>query len=468
MSTSKIVYSSINDGDDSGEIRFSKNLKSRLKNFLRKKENSDGNDNDHNKKQKATTSDESLTLSGSVTDEESPIKQQQNDNESFDMKFDRYFASSFLPSDNNTDNDMDTDIDDRNNNNHNDGLHRRAFVGAKEMKFPPPPPQQVRVRKQIPCYDRYTLSKAGGNYIDDNIVLPTNLSPTFQNEVEAIQKTNDEAGQNDSDDDIILPTNLSSTFQNKVEAIQKTNDEIGKQQPTSCTLTADSSVSVSVKDDNTNQSQEPFKDNMNAAINLVTFGDDLIHTVDENQSELYSMFEMMKTETKRIKLMNPCSHKGVTAEEVGIDAAGNEDAKEVNKIHMTVIDESRSLEGKSKGNKSNMYQQADDLSKLLKSKVGSIRKKLSTIAAETNCREHLCSILDCAESCNTTAYDDFAADTSTSPLDHSWLSYNNDSDSVSKLTAPHDLNLSHSLEIYSILESTNDNFRAMAGKRFDF
>jgi len=462
MSTTKVVYSSINDGDDnSGEIRFSKNLKSRLKGFLRKKANNDGNNNDHNRNQmqKATTSDESLTLSDSVTDEEeSPIKLQQNDNESFD----RYFASSFLPSYKNTDNDMNIDDSDSNNNkshnhshnhNHNGGLHWRAFADAQEMEFPPPSPQQVRVRKQILCCDRQTLSKAGGNDSDNDI--------------------------------IILPTNLSSTFQTiiKVEAtipVQKTNNEIGKQQPTSSCPLTDNNSSVSVKDEDRNQSQqEPFKDNaMNAAVNLVTFGDDLIHTVNENQCELYSMFEKMKSETKCITLMNPFAEKGGTVEEVEIEAAGIvDDANEVDTIHMTVVDELRSLEGESKGsNNSNRYQQADGLSKLLTSKLVSIRKKMSTIAVDTKYRQQLCSLLECAaESCNNkTAYDDdFAAaatDTSPSPLDHSWLSYM-ESDSVSKLTeVPHDLNLSHthSLEIHSIFESTTDNSRAMAGKRFDF
>jgi hypothetical protein len=423
-----------------------------------------------------------------VTDEESPIKHQQehdDDNDSIDPKFDRYFPDSFLLF---NDTEINCKINNINANNEmptstsasggvNGGIHWQAFADAKVTKIPPPPPQKARVRKQTLLRDQCPLSKVRNDSI---IISPTNLSPTFQNESE----------KNDN----------SNTIEKKMDSA---NIKIEQQQDQSASAAYATMavVAAAMEDKNNNkqstQEPKPFKDNINAAVKLVCFGDDLIHTVDENQSDLYSMLEKMKSETKSMKHAIDIAFtkdEGKSDNNDGGDYTADEN--EENGIPLTIIDKlyrrsgCASSLGETKSKTSNRKHpddetngdadaDADDLSRILRIKLDSLGKTMSSMAAETNvssitknARGHFCAMLDCADSLSKAALDN-STDID-SPLDQSWFSYNdNDSDSVSKLTTPHDINLSnsHSLEEMdsdSILEGMNDNSRAMTGKCFDF
>lgn len=373
-----------------------------------------------------------------VTDEESPIKQQEHDDDdddSIDTKFYRYFAGG-----------------------DNGGIHWQSFADAKVDKIPPPPSQKARARKQFLRDQYHPLSKVRNDSIISNIV----------------EKKMDNAN---------------------IETEQQ------RQHQSSSTAYATMAVVAAAMEDNNNKRQstqepEPFKDNINAAVKLVCFGDDLIHTVDENQSNLYSMLERMKSETKSMQLAMDIAFTkdGSKSDNKDGDYTADENENEEHKIPLTIIDRlscrsrgagslgetnSKTSNRKHPDDETNGDGDADDLSRLLRSKLGSLGKTMSSMAAETNVSSitknahgHFCAILDCADSLGKAAFDN-STDID-SPLDQSWFAYNdNDSDSVSKLTTPHDINLSnsHSLEEMdsdSILESMNDNSRAMTGKCFDF
>jgi hypothetical protein len=564
MLAQMLIYSSIDDGRSSGQPqrRFGKEVKNRLKHFLRRKKRNDDDDGDnegpHNEKRKKvrtveiltvqvdyfvtslqnvgtciltfdgffctlflffffiiiiiiiiiiaiifiysnnawkskSTRDECLTVSAdsiTVTDEESPIKQQQehdDDNDDpIDAKFDRCFPDSFLLFN-------DTEINNKINNisanndeiptsmsasgGVNGGIHWQAFADAKVTKIPPPSPQKARARKQILLRDQYPLSKVRNDSI---IISPKNLSPTFQNESEKNDNSNTIEKKMDS-------ANI------KIEQQQQQHQSISEAYATMAV------VAATMEDNNNNNKQstqepKPFKDNINAAVKLVFFDDDLIHTVDENQSNFYSMLEKMESETKSMQLaMNIAFTKdeGKSDNSDGGDYIADQNENEENGIPLTIIDKlyrrsrfasslgetkSKTSNRKHPDDETNGDADGDDLPRLFRSKLGSLGKTMSSMAAETNvssirknARGHFCAILDCADSLGKAAFDN-STDID-SPLDQSWFSYNDyDSDSVSKLTTPHDINLSnsHSLEeMDSILESMNDNSRAMTGKCFD-
>ena len=426
-----------------------------------------------------------------VTDEESPIKQQQehnNENDDLiDPKFDRYFPDSFLIF---NDTEINNKINNINANNKmptstsasggiNGGIHWQTFADAKETKIPPPSPQMALARKNIILRDQYPLLKVRNDNI--TIISPTNLSPTFQNE--SIKNDN------------------SNTIEKKMDnAGIKIEQQQQQHQSASAAYATMAVVAAAMEDNNKKQSTQepkPFKDNINAAVKFVCFDEDLIHTVDENQSDLYLMLEKMESIMKSMRLAMDIAFtkdKVKSDKNDGGDYTADENEHGENGIPLTVIGKlyrgsrfasslgetkSKTSNRKHPDDETNGDGDADDLSRLFRSKLGSLGKTMSSMAAETNvssitknARGHICAILDCADSVGKSAFDN--STDIVSPLDQSWFSYNdNDSDSVSKLTTPHDMNLNNSnsleeMDSDSILEGMNDNSRAMTGKCFDF
>ncbi|OEU21362.1 hypothetical protein FRACYDRAFT_234986 [Fragilariopsis cylindrus CCMP1102] len=482
MPTQMLVYSSIDDGTSSGQSqkRFGKKVKSRLKHFLKRKKRNDdddggGHEGPNNEKRKKSTRDKCLNVSATsitVTDEESPLKQQQEHNDDnddlTDPTFDRYFPDSFLIF---NDTEINTKINNINANNKmptstsalggiNGGIHWQAFADARETK----------------------ISKVRNDYI--TIISPTNLSPTFQNESE----------KNDN----------SNTIEKKMDnADIKIEQQQQQHQSASAAYATMAVVAAAMEDNNNNnkkqstQEPKPLKDNINAAVKFVCFDEDLIHTVDENQSDLYLMLEKMESIMKSMRLAMDIAFtkdKVKSDKNDGGDYTVDENENEENGIPLTIIDKlyrgsrfassleetkSKTSNRKHPDDETNGDGDADDLSRLFRSKLGSLGKTMSSMAAETNvssitknARGHFCAMLDCADSVGKSAFDN--STDIVSPLDQSWFSYNdNDSDSVSKLTTPHDINLNNSnsleeMDSDSILEGMNDNSRAMTGKCFDF
>ena len=402
------------------------------------------------------------------------MKQQQEHNDDtddlIDPKFDRYFPDSFLIF---NDTEINNKINNINANNKmptstsasggiNGGIHWQAFAVAKETKIPPTSPQKARARKKI---------------------SPTNLLPTFQNESEK-------------------KDNSSTVEKNLDNADIKIEQQQQQHQSASAAYATMAVVAAGMEDNNNNNKQstqepKPFKDNINAAVKFVCFDEDLIHTVDENQSGLYLMLEKMESIMKSMRLAMDIAFtkdKVKSDKNDGGDYTVDENENEENGIPLTIIDKlyrgsrfasslgetkSKTSNRKHPDDETNGDGDADDLSRLFRSKLGSLGKTMSSMAAETtvssitkNARGHFCAMLDCADSVGKSAFDN--STDIVSPLDQSWFSYNdNDSDSVSKLTTPHDINLNNSnsledMDSDSILEGMNDNSRAMTGKCFDF
>ena len=105
-----------------------------------------------------------------TTAELSPVKGEESD--SYDDKFDLYFASSYLPH-------MPvSNKDDLNELEGKPSIHFKAFLEASEMEVPPVPPQKARTRRQ------YSMVESG------NVLRPINLSNSFSKNVNTERQSN--------------------------------------------------------------------------------------------------------------------------------------------------------------------------------------------------------------------------------------------------------------------------------------
>eukprot|EP00536_Pseudo-nitzschia_multiseries_P012668 jgi/Psemu1/32804/gm1.32804_g len=331
-----------------------------------------------------------------TTLDESQMKEDEGD--SISQKFDLYFASSFLPHTNVAKKDVTTRGSKRKS------VHWKAFMDAKEMLVPPLPPHNARARSET-SPSHYPVENE-----NDYRILPTNLIDAFQSEVE------------------VSVTMLTNEFTEWTTA--------------SAT-------------DSASNSEENKYTALKTAMGIFTFGNALIDTVDESQSDFNQMLSRMSSETKSMPLTNPFSDETMTsswlisemngaAEVEGTSADGEatvpktiDDAiNYLSNLKVTADetpDTSRSSDDTYGSTSASVYL------KYVTSKMGSIAKALSEAAEEAtektseHCQTQVISLLECTDTTNNGAVND-SVETSYSPLDRSWFSVNKDSDSVSKLS----------------------------------
>ena len=178
---------------------------------------------------------------------------------------------------------------------------------------------------------------------------------------------------------------------------------------------------------------------------ILSFGNDLIEAVEHSNSDFNLMLERMSSEKKStIKLKSRLSKqdapepKKIENPAEPIVASNNKKStvpKTMDDIKGYISQLRAGAATSSESNDSyKKYQQ------LFKSKLGSIGKILSSVTpdvtqASSSCEANMCNFMEVAEelmnpTLNQSGY------VSSTPLDQSWLEFDDDSDSVSKLTMP--------------------------------
>lgn len=383
----KLGYKSVHDGGGGKKI-YGKRVISRLRliNFFGKKGRGDHGRN------KPTEDDDNRSISDTTADL-SPSKGEEDDLDK--DRFDIYFASSYLPH---------VPVDEKDELDllvEKPSIHSQAFAEAGEMEVPPLPPLKARTRKKSTC-DQFRSSKV---YSGSSL----------------------------------RSINLMNTFNNVSEITKNKASNVMKQRATAVPTT------VVIEG-------QP-KDLNNAKQHLITFGNDLIDAVEHTHSDFNLMLKRISSDKKSLKSKKMFSVQAelgppvqILEKPVAVET-NPEDTQSKTKVPKTMDDiksylfqlragagtvseKSSSCSQSNTGTKN--YQQ------LFKTKMDSIAKTLSSVAPEevqTSCEAHMCSIMEFA--------DDFMSPTmtqtgytSSTPLVHTLLIPDEDSDSVSKLTLP--------------------------------
>mmetsp|Transcript_69086 Transcript_69086/g.140477 ORF Transcript_69086/g.140477 Transcript_69086/m.140477 type:complete len:417 (-) Transcript_69086:256-1506(-) len=398
--TAKAGYRSI-DEIRAGKKRFGKRMlnRLRLKNFFGRKE-----DDDRGSIKSIST--ESRT---EATVNESPLQGEEGD--FYNDKFDIYISSSFLPH---------VSIDEKDDIDllaENPSLHWKAFSKAKRMAIPPYPPQKARTRKQN-LAAQYPLSRAEIR----SSLEPRSLAKMFQSESE----TNS------------LPNSITHT----------------KQGPTTPPIKVHPQAKYNTKE-------------------FLSFGDDLIDTVVQSQSDFNAMLEKMSLEADCLHQKNPVSEDSVTLSspktEIEIATATKCDSKrKTTAIPKTMRDIKSYLSQLKAGagpvsnntvshDKSLCTAGAVNYTNILRSRMTSMAKSLSSVGPDmtpetsdqstelpSTCHGNMCLVMEWAEILSNSRRDQVYEEPP-SPLEHTWLDVNDDSDSVSKLTVPFPNDMSQSM-----------------------
>uniref|UniRef100_A0A7S4AX13 Uncharacterized protein n=1 Tax=Pseudo-nitzschia australis TaxID=44445 RepID=A0A7S4AX13_9STRA len=421
----KAVYRSINDRNV-GQIGLGTRIKRRLrlKGLFGKKDNV----NPHETK---LIKDENRSIDDTTVGE-SPIKEKESD--SYSQEFDVYFASSFLPHVNVAENDA-TDRGSKKNS-----VHWKAFMDAEKMLIPPSPPKKARARKETLNYQYPTNNEREGK------IRPTNLTKAFQNEV------------------VTAITPFVEQNKHFITAVQSPPKTI---------------VAM------TDKPKESPPNPLNKAKDLFTFDGDLVDTVDKSQGDFNKMLNKMSSETRTIQLTNPFSNESIVSSHLKSEMNGTiETEGETTETDMPFP---RTMKGIAKyfsqlqigpDETSDASFSCEDtygttgttvFQELVRSK-DAIAKLFSSMASEPtqrnpmqpSCQTNIWSFLDCAntDTLVNKVGQDRSKDLSNSPLDHSWFSVYEDSDTISKLSLPtesyYDVSLSMVSEVSPIIRPTID------------
>jgi len=379
----------------------------RLRNIFRKKE-----DGDHDNKK--IFNYETRSLSDTTSSDLSPIKGEEDD--SYGDKFNVYFASSFLPHISIAKkDDLDVLVE-------NPSIHCQAFVEAGEMEVPPSRPQKARTRKQ-PSRDQSS---------------PSNLESVI----------------------VHRPTIPTNAFANRLEATNTTLITVVQQRPTAVP---------------TNAPIEPqAKAATKAKQQLISFRNELIESVEHSQSDFNLMLKRIASDAKGTSLKDRLAERiekslltksqkteDVNESNIENDLKKTKAPKTMNDIksYLSHLRQSRVGVGTHRGTAADKPSASEESSssgnagtknyqELFKSKMGSLAKTLSSVAPNVKhatsaiqssfeLQIQMCSLLVCTDDMlDPMEHEPIFVSNSFLSSPNSWISMDEDSDSVSKLTMP--------------------------------
>ncbi|VEU44740.1 unnamed protein product [Pseudo-nitzschia multistriata] len=291
------------------------------------------------------------------------------------------------------------------------------------MAIPPSPPKLVRTRKQ-PLPNGYATNKAH----------KTESTPT--------------SPRNSSQNEVQVPcVPLENDYNNLTTDVQAPPEEIVAE-----------------------KANESPSNALNTTAELLSFDDDLIDTVDKSQADFNKMLDRMSSESKSIRMMNPFSDETVL---MSLPEAGTAESESMISKPMGGIVKYFSKLKAAVGETSNPSHDGEGdtctygttatsvYPELLKTKMDSIAKAFCSVELESTAKNselptnHLCTFIECTDPTNdipmgTLPEHLHAPLNLNSPLNRSWFSLNEDSDSISKLSMPigtNDMDLSVTSEM---------------------
>lgn len=185
----------------------------------------------------------------------------------------------------------------------------------------------------------------------------------------------------------------------------------------------------------------------NAKQHLRSFGNDVIDRVENSHSDFNIMLKKISSEKKLMNRFSELAEKRssvLKAEDAAKKAKVTKAMNDI-KCYLSQLRAGAATPTEQPEEPKVSEESAKNFQELFKIKMDSLAKTLSSVApdvteassvVQSSCEANLCSIMEFADDLMNPTLDE-SGYASPSPLEHSWFTVDDDSDSVSKLSVPY-------------------------------